>query len=462
MRAPLFGTSHKGRAKVDSAQRRVNVWAEPKDSPDRDSLVWYGRSGLTLFANLGLQPIRGMREVGSLLFVVAGSIFYEVNNAGTATNRGNLSTSSGRVSMTDDGTYVSIADGAGGYTYHTGTNTFATISDGQFSGGDTCAFMAGRTLWNVLNSGQFQGSEALNPTSYLGTDVATAEADPDDLVAVHVHQGRVVLFGAQTTEFWANVDLGPDFPFLRIQDAVVPWGLHARWSVAEWNGTVAFLAYGGGGEAQVRTLDGARLSTPEVEAEWGAYSDTADASALSYMDAGHPIYQINFPTQGVSWGYDGLTGLWSELEAGTAGGRHRGEIGARFLRRYVVSDFEDGRLYELDPSMHADNGEPFARELISRHVFDETRRSVGRVWADFETGVGKAGGQGEDPQAMLQISRDGGHTYGPERWTTIGKQGKYRSRAIWRRLGSGYEVNFRLRVSDPVQFALAGAWVDAS
>jgi hypothetical protein len=44
-------------------------------------------------------------------------------------------------------------------------------------------------------------------------------------------------------------------------------------------------------------------------------------------------------------------------------------------------------------------------------------------------------GQGEDPQAMLRWSNDGGSTWSNEYWTSIGKQGKYQNRAIWRQAG---------------------------
>jgi PKD repeat protein len=63
------------------------------------------------------------------------------------------------------------------------------------------------------------------------------------------------------------------------------------------------------------------------------------------------------------------------------------------------------------------------------------------------------------PQAMLQISDDGGFTWGSERWENIGKIGEYRTRMHWHRLGSSRNRVFRLVISDPVKRALIGCRV---
>lgn len=67
-----------------------------------------------------------------------------------------------------------------------------------------------------------------------------------------------------------------------------------------------------------------------------------------------------------------------------------------------------------------------------------------------------------NPQVMLQVSRDGGHTFGNELWTTLGAAGNYRTRVVWRRLGRARDFVFRFRVVDPVKAVFIGASMDAS
>ena len=79
---------------------------------------------------------------------------------------------------------------------------------------------------------------------------------------------------------------------------------------------------------------------------------------------------------------------------------------------------------------------------------------------DLEPGVGLVDGQGEDPQVMLRISRDGGHTWGNELWRSAGQIGEYRWRAIWYRLGVARDAVFEVSMSDPVKWVIVDAWID--
>jgi hypothetical protein len=76
----------------------------------------------------------------------------------------------------------------------------------------------------------------------------------------------------------------------------------------------------------------------------------------------------------------------------------------------------------------------------------------------MEAGTGLIDGQGEDPQLMMQVSKDGGHVFGNERWVSIGKQGRYRARAKFNRLGRSRDWVFKFRVTDPVKTVFVGAW----
>jgi hypothetical protein len=81
----------------------------------------------------------------------------------------------------------------------------------------------------------------------------------------------------------------------------------------------------------------------------------------------------------------------------------------------------------------------------------------------MEVGVGLDGAvstQGHNPQAMLQYSDDGGHSWSDEKWVSFGKIGKRLKRAIWRRLGQSRDRVFRVTITDPVKIAIIGAEMD--
>lgn len=460
-RFPLFGTGAEAKSVRYSAQRRLNVFVEPRKDGDRAQAAWYGTAGLSLFgSSLGDAPVRGMLQAGDYLYCVHRGTLYQVNSAGTATSRGTLSTTSGRVDMAWDGTYVVIVDGTVGYTFHTGTNAFSVISDADFPDTcNTCAFIAGRILVDKNGTGEFYCGDSYAPTSWDATNFATAESSPDDLVRVYVDGGEIVLFGDKTTEFWGNTGAA-DFPFGPVQGAAVEWGLAARWSVAQLGGSIAFLASNRLGQVQVVSLQGYAprvISDADLETKINRYTTTSDATAFSYLLGGHVFYQLNFPTDGKSWLFDLNSGLWSELESGTEGARHRCEMGANFNGQTIAADYETGQLYVLDLDVYTDNGAVIARELRSRHVFGENPTTIRELWLDMETGIGLESGVA--PQVMLSISRDGGHSWGNERWASAGGIGEYTKAVKWRRLGMADDFVLKFRMTEPCKFAVLGAWL---
>lgn len=58
-------------------------------------------------------------------------------------------------------------------------------------------------------------------------------------------------------------------------------------------------------------------------------------------------------------------------------------------------------------------------------------------------------------QMMMQMSQDGGHTFGNERWADIGAQGAFTQRVIWNKVGMARDALFRFRMTDPSKFAIA-------
>jgi hypothetical protein len=457
----LFGVSQFSRSANVSRQQRLNAYLEPQPGDDRAKVAIYGTPGKDLFlSTLGDTPVRGMYQKGDFLYLVHRGVFYEVNNAGVATNRGVIGTTSGRVYMADNGTQLMLTDGSAGYIYTFATANFAQIVDVDYPGASTVTWLDGYFIVNKPDSQRFYISGINDGTSWDALDFASAESNPDEIVAVIADNSTLHLFGPVSTEFWSNSG-ATDFPFSRISGGAIEWGLAAKNSLVKYDNNLAFLAKNRMGEVFVARLAGytpQRISTPDIEFIINGYSAVSDATGISYMVGGHPMYQINFPSAGESWLYDGLSSVWSKLES-YGETRDIAEIGTNYLDKIIVSDYSNGNLYRLNPETFTENGQPLAFEVISRHLsFDDKRFSVDMLQLDMETGVGATTGQGSNPQIMLQVSTDGGHTWGTEQWATFGALGNYKTRAIWRRVsGIARDVVFKFRITDPVKRVILGA-----
>lgn len=456
---PLFGIGVKGRSANVSAQSRVNLYAELHADPETNGISLMPCAGLSTFVNFGSNPSRGAYPKDPVTYLVNGNTLWEVAANGTTTNRGTLLTNGGRVDMVDNGAQMLIVDGTYGYIYTFATTTLTQITDVNFPVCNTCSFINGYFIVQKTASGQFFVSTVYDGTVWPPLNFATAESDPDNLVRVMVDNGMLYLFGEKTTEFWGDSGAA-DFPFARIGVAGIEWGLAARWSLAKFMDSLIFLRKNRLGSVQVCTVTGSNsqaVSTPELDVQLNSYAGLENATGFSYMVNGHPFYQINFASANVSWEYDGLTKEWHQRQTG-ASGRHAGEIQVNFLNKPYVTDYASGKLYLIDPSVYTDDGNYIVREFITRHNKSGHRVKVSQLWLDMETGVGLNSGQGFDPKIMLQLSRDGGHTWGPEIWRSMGKIGKFRVRAIWNALGIGRDWLMKFRVTDPVKTVFVAGW----
>ena len=451
--APLFGLGLQGKSPNVTANSLTNAYYEFSAQKDRTSVAIYGTPGLELFADKGDTPWRGLRVFGDYIYGVHRGTFYSINNAGTITSIGTLGTTSGRVDMTDDGTYIVMVDGSEIYTYNTSTTTFAAVSDADRPASpNTCIFQAGRILTDEDGTGQFKGGDLYDPTAWNPLDFATAESDPDNLVRIINYRGTVVLFGETTTEFWSNIG-GSGFPYQRILQADVEYGLSARWSVAPFAGTYAYLAKNREGQVMVAVLNGyntpERISNPDLEYLINNYTSVSDATAYSYMLGGHPMYQLNFPTDGKSWLYDATTKYWSQLTYDN-NERHRGEIAVDFINQTIVSDYSNGKLYKLTPNTYTDNGVTIQTILKGRHLYNQKKKlRFTRLELGYEPAT--TTDQTATPVAGLRISKDGGHSWGTQTFAELGKVGEYKNRCKWPRLGSGRDMVAEITIAEPIK-----------
>jgi hypothetical protein len=463
MQVPLFGVSQAGKSRTITAQRHINLYAEIAADADKSTVSFYGTPGLTLDYSYGDTPVRGSIAVGDYKYEVHRGTLWRVDNSGNRTIIGVLATSSGRVEMAYNGTQIAIADGVRLYCLTIATGVLNRVSSGLFDNPISVTF--GDSYFIVgFRNGRFQISSSYDGNTFDALDYATAESNPDGLLRVIYDHGELILLGDVTVEFWSNTG-GQDFPYSNIKGSTLEFGLASQWSLTKFNDSLAGLFRNAMGQVQAMVMTGHALqpiSKPNEDYIFNGYSSVADATGYSYLLGGHPMFQLNFPLAGKSWLFDALTGMWTQLESGLNSGRHRGEIRTDYLGKQRITDFENGNVYTLNPDVYTDNGMPIVREIISRHTFkDAHRMQVSFLQVEFEPGVGLQSGQGSDPQAMLQISRNGGQTYGNELWTTIGPVGEYTRRAMWWRLGMSRDFTFKIRITDPVKVVISNGYMDA-
>ena len=460
---PLFGSGVRSYSSTVSSQRRLNCFYDIRPDGEDGGTVIRGTPGWQSTFLLPTSPIRGWLPANKVLYVVAGSSLYSITAAGVYTNLGTLSTALGNVGLADNGAQLIIVDGLAGYTLTYTGNVFATIVDASFpNGAATVAFLDGRFLCNLPNTKQCYICQIYAGATWSPAIYFSKENSSDYLIAQDVINGTIILWGSNSIEFWQDVGSAPN-PFARISGASQNWGLAAVWSRAQISNTFMFLGQNPQGTIQVMMLNGytpVRVSTTDIENIINSFSTFSDGVALTYIVDGHPMYQLTFPTGGRSFLFDTLTQMWSEVQTGLALiAPHFGRLGVVFNSNNYISDATTGTIYEMNESVYTDAGQAIKRQVTSQHISSGGNKfSIASIFLDMETGVGLQLGQGAAPQIMLQTSKDGGRTFGYERYTALGAVGQYKNpRVIFRRLGSARSFVFQFTMTDPVKFVIGYA-----
>lgn len=375
-------------------------------------------------------------------------------------------------------------------------------TDGAFSGANTVDVIDNYIVYNNPTTQQWGSTDLLSPISPQ-TSYSLKDGAPDDLVALIVDHREVYLMGEISSEVWTDVGTVP-FPFQRIPGTSTQHGIAAPFSLYRLGNSFAYVSRNNRGQAQIMQMQGyipQRISTHAVENTL-ANQYVEDAVAWTYQLEGHEVYVVTFPTLNLTWAYDATTQMWHKwlyTATDSTYERHRGNCCATFQGLVIVGDYENGKLYQLDKTNYTDDGQTVRRLRRAPHLVTEFQRQYfDELQIQFQPGVGTTGlsaalqqinlqspyvitdtgtytigaldtvylGEFNTinlntpttyPQAMLRWSNDGGSTWSNEHWTTVGQLGKYRNRAIWRRLGTARDRIFEVSVTDPVNFVIISA-----
>jgi hypothetical protein len=481
----FVGASYTTRSIYQNDQECINFYPEidpTKQKGERGVVALYPTPGLVTEITFPIQAeVRGMRALSGLKYAIAvcGNRVYKIERNLTFTEVGKLTTNSGPVSITDnvmttDGLTAYIVDGPNRYYYVISTNKFEKLpsTDGDWQGATCVDTVDNYVAYNEPGTQNWAVTDLGSP---LSTTLLYGSKDgsPDNIVSLIIDHRQVYLLGEVTTEVWVDVgSLIPNiitFPFQRVSGTSSQNGCGAAFSVARFAETFMFLGRDTLGTATIGMMKGyeyIRLSTHAVENSLVGY-DVSDARAWTFQIEGHEFYVITFPQIDLTWVYDLTTGQWFKWlywESDTATyHRHRANCGIAFANKNLVGDWQNGKIYSLDFDTFTDAGAPIRRLRRAPHITTDLQRQYfDEFQIQFQPGVGLVVGQGDNPQAMLRWSNDGGSTWSNEHWVDIGKIGAYTNRAIWRRLGWARDRIFEMAVSDPIKAVVVSANLKAS
>lgn len=382
---------------------------------------------------------------------------------------GNLLTNSGPVCIRDNGPggYAAIVDGPYGYFYNIATGILNQIIDPAFYGADRVAFIDG---WLIFNKPGTQTFYTTGPVAYTitfpGAFFALKDSSSDNLITLAESNRELWLIGERTSEVWYDAG-GTNFAFSRVPGVSPQIGCAAKHSIASMGTSLIWLGKSERGEnVVIRTNQYSYedISTRAVEAAITSYPLISDAIGGVYEEEGHLFYVLTFPTADKTWVYDDSTKMWHQrasFDPATATfHRFKGSCFANYQNIRMVGDYQAQKAYQMSRQFYMDGDTPLIATRRCPHLWSKENRERlfhSSLQVEFAPGVGLQTGQGSNPQAMMRFSDDGAATFGTVRTTTIGAAGRFKNRAMWRRLGQARDRVYEVSISDPVRRDVVGA-----
>lgn len=424
----------------------------------RSNYILQSFYGLKTWKNFS-GKYRGSLTSKGVLYRVISNKLYSVNKNGDHTVLGSIE-GSNRCTLWPLGDQIIIVNGSGVVYVYDG-DTLSKVTDENLGSPNGVAVLNNQAIYDQGSGQGFDVSNVGKPGIINGLNNASAESSPDDLLLPYAYSETLYLFGTETTELWWNSGQGNP-PFDRIQGATLQLGLGAKHSI-DSNTDFIFLF---GSDKQFHTLTGGTtsvdtvISTPAMAEEFQEYSVTEDCIGWTMQLGGQWFYVATFPNQNITWVYV-VGGEWFQWGTGIEG-RIRADGYDYVFNKHLVSDYQSGNIYELDLKTYDDLGEAIIRTRDTAPLHGGLFQAAGKEFElteltfFLENGVGLLTGQGSNPMMAISFSKDGGKTFGTERFVKVGKLNDGRRGVKLKNCGRFFDCVIRIRVSDKIYWAIYG------
>jgi hypothetical protein len=436
-----------------ACQTAVNMYLEAIESNGEPrALNQVSAPGLTLFTYLGAE-IRCQRMAFGRWFVVAGNTLYEMVS-GAPVSRGTLLTSSGTVWMSNNDTQLAITDGANLHVMVLATNVISRVTVPGWRGTIDMHELDGYTLFVAPDSDQFYISANGDTTTLDPLDFSSADALPDNIVAHKVLHREWFLFGVYSAEVWVNSG-DSTFPFARYNSVTLDVGCVGKDAAIVAADSIYWVGQTRNGAGIVYTLNGhspARVSTRAIEQAL-AKADLASVKMWSYQVDGHEFIAINAVGMATTLVFDAATQQWHERAEWLDGWFPLRVNSVCFANGVHYAGDARGNLYAMSQTAYAYGNDPMVRERTWPHMTQQSMEPISFFGLELGCTTGYGG------NVTLQISNDGGYTFGPPLLKSLGAIGRFMQRVRWNSLGTARDRVFRIRCSDAVPFNIHAATV---
>lgn len=359
------------------------------------------------------------------LYRVIGSKLVKIASDGVVTTIGDVGFGSDQCSFDYSFDRLAVASGARLYYYNGTSLTQVTDTD------------LGAVIDLIWIDGYFMTTDGENlvvtelndPTAVDPLKYGSSEADPDPVNGLLKVRNEVYALNRYTIEVFNNVG-GENFPFSRVEGAMIPKGCVGTYAKCPLDGTFAFLGSGRNEPCSVYLAEPAnavKIATREVETVLKKYSEGQLAGAiLEYReDKVNKLIYVRLPEETLVYDLAATSAIgvpiWyyhSSAVSGTAPLRAKDYVYC--YGEYQVADLQDNRLGRFDSTITTQYGDVVGYQFDTQIVYNGSK---GVIANQIEiVGLFGRAESGEDPYIFVSWTNDG-ETWSDERRLSIGRKG---------------------------------------
>lgn len=424
-----------GEHKELSNPGRVNCYVEPPSKDGARKATVKGCPGLTQFVDTGDAGMRGQIEVDGVIYACMEADLFKIDSAGATTNIGSIP-GSGPVMMVRnqaDPVQIGMINNKGKY-YVIESDAIEIVSQSDLPDFNSITFINSRFVLGVDDGRMFQTGLS-DAKSINGLDFATAEKDPDGLVRAFAHSGALYAFGTKTAEVWGADTNATGFSFSPVSAGYITMGLVAKYSLLNVGGTVYFVGTDAARDIKVYRLNGYTpepVSNAAVERQISADGAISEIEAYTYSVGSQTFYGLQ--GDGWTWELSLSTGLWHERSSYRRP-QWRGRYPISAFGKVLLGELETGKIFEVAENVYTEDGDPIQWEIRAQPV-ETMPDEVPLNGLEIPIVTGQAANYTDEPQIMVDWSKDGGATWSHERRLSLGKRGERNKRVHTERMGS--------------------------
>jgi len=293
-----------------------------------------------------------------------------------------------------------------------------------------------------------------------------AESSSDKVTAVYSVGALLTLYGPSSIEFWQRGDAESYQTWQRTSYTInKEQGLEARYSLASVNQTQFCIGTGKANAKCVLMIEGTKVT--KISEEWLDRilndNNIQNTRGWTYSKNNHSFYIFTVGNE--TYCYDTMTGEWhirsSRNYYNSKNKPYMPLYATWFTNKIITGCCENGNIYVLDENYYRE-------DFDSEHSLPLYRvRQTPVITADYkpfvlyelalEVNSGAIENYGQLSKALLQVSNDGGYTFGNVIDASLGEKGQYFARLRWLNMGMVRQCVLKVMFSEDSDFVISDA-----